>query len=170
MTNETVPTLTLTPADVQDLAGALKPYHAISGAFFARSESRTWAERSLQGLLSPLPRKSIGPIVIAQLGASGHAVRGMQQFVTDSTMMPPFCAAIYDLGDPGALFPGARANPAENKGPAPEPGAGVPAPACAAASATTNARPRAGAPGLLRSPPRSGRTRAPATHRTLDRQ
>ncbi len=41
MDNETIPTLTLTPADVQDLAEALKPYHAIAGVFFARSESRT---------------------------------------------------------------------------------------------------------------------------------
>lgn len=82
---ESVPTLTLTPADVADLAEALRPYHAIYGSFFSRSESRSWAERYLHGLLSPLERKSVEPIVIAQLGASDKAIRGMQQFLTDST-------------------------------------------------------------------------------------
>lgn len=85
MTTETVPLLELTPADVADLADTLRPYHAIYGAFFSRSESRAWAERYLHGLLSPLERKSVEPIVIAQLGASEKAVRGMQQFLTDST-------------------------------------------------------------------------------------
>jgi SRSO17 transposase len=85
MTTETVPLLEVTPADVADLADTLRPYHAIYGAFFSRSESRAWAERYLHGLLSPLERKSVEPIVIAQLGASEKAVRGMQQFLTDST-------------------------------------------------------------------------------------
>jgi SRSO17 transposase len=85
MATETVPMLELTPADVADLADALRPYHAIYGEFFSRSESRTWAERYLHGLLSPLERKSVEPIVIAQLGASDKAIRGMQQFLTDST-------------------------------------------------------------------------------------
>jgi SRSO17 transposase len=85
MTTERVPALTLTPADVRDLADALRPYHAIYGSFFSRSESRTWAERYLHGLLSPITRKSVEPIVIAQLGASDKAIRGMQQFLTDST-------------------------------------------------------------------------------------
>jgi SRSO17 transposase len=85
MPTESVPALTLTPADVADLADALRPYHAIYGSFFSRSESRAWAERYLHGLLSPLERKSVEPIVIAQLGASDKAIRGMQQFLTDST-------------------------------------------------------------------------------------
>ena len=85
MATETVPLLELTPADVADLADTLRPYHAIYGAFFSRSESRAWAERYLHGLLSPLERKSVEPIVIAHLGASEKAVRGMQQFLTDST-------------------------------------------------------------------------------------
>ena len=84
MPTEMVPALSLTPADVTDLADALRPYHAIYGAFFSRSESRAWAERYLHGLLSPLPRTSVEPIVIAQLGADEKAVRGMQQFLTDS--------------------------------------------------------------------------------------
>ena len=85
MSTASVPALTLTPADVADLVDALRPYHAIYGSFFPRSESRAWAERYLHGLLSPLPRKSVEPIVIAQLGADEKAVRGMQQFLTDST-------------------------------------------------------------------------------------
>ncbi|MGQ9928524.1 MAG: IS701 family transposase [Chloroflexaceae bacterium] len=85
MTTETVPLLELTPADVADLTDTLRPYHAIYGAFFSRSESRAWAERYLHGLLSPLERKSVEPMVIAQRGASEQAVRGMQQFLTDST-------------------------------------------------------------------------------------
>ncbi len=85
MTTVTVPLLELTPADVADLTDVLRPSHAISGAFFSRSESRAWAERPLRGVLSPLERKSVEPIVIAQLGASEKAVRGMQQVLTDST-------------------------------------------------------------------------------------
>ncbi len=85
MPTETVPALDLTPADLTDLTDALRPYHAIYGTFFSRSESRAWAERYLHGLLSPLPRKSVEPMVIAQLGASEKAIRGMQQFLTDST-------------------------------------------------------------------------------------
>lgn len=85
MPTERVPALSLTPAEVADLADALRPYHAIYGSFFSRSESREWAQRYLHGLLSPLPRKSVEPIVIAQLGADEKAVRGMQQFLTDST-------------------------------------------------------------------------------------
>ncbi|NCC32217.1 MAG: IS701 family transposase [Chloroflexia bacterium] len=84
MPTETIPLLELTPADVVDLADALRPYHAIYGEFFSRSESRTWAERYLHGLLSPLERKSVEPIAIAQVGASEQAIRGMQQFLTDS--------------------------------------------------------------------------------------
>ena len=83
MSTATVPLLEVTPADVADLADTLRPYHAISGAFFSRSESRAWAERSLHGLLSPLERKSVAPMVIAQPGASEQAVRGMQPFLTD---------------------------------------------------------------------------------------
>jgi SRSO17 transposase len=84
MPTESLPALTLTPADVAALADALRPYHAIYGSFFPRSESRAWAERYLHGLLRPLPRKSVEPMVIAQLGADEKAVRGMQQFLTDS--------------------------------------------------------------------------------------
>lgn len=85
MPTETVPALTLTPADVADVADALRPYHAIYGSFFSRSESREWAERYLRGLLRPIERTSVEPIVIAQMGASEPAMRGMQQFLTDST-------------------------------------------------------------------------------------
>ena len=41
MPSETMLTLTLTPADVADLADALRPYHAIYGSFsVARSRAR----------------------------------------------------------------------------------------------------------------------------------
>jgi SRSO17 transposase len=85
MATTTVHDLTLTPADVAHLADTLRPYHAIYGSCFPRSESRTWAAHYLHGLLSPLERKSVEPMVIAQFGASERAVRGMQQFLTDST-------------------------------------------------------------------------------------
>ena len=77
MATTTVPTLTLTPADVAHLSDTLRPYHAIYGTFFPRSESRTWAAHYLHGLLRPLERKSVEPMVIAQFGASERAVRGM---------------------------------------------------------------------------------------------
>jgi len=85
MPTTTVPKLTLTPADVAHLADTLRPYHEIYGSFFPRSESRTWAAHYLHGLLSPRERTSVEPMVIAQFGASERLVRGMQQFLTDST-------------------------------------------------------------------------------------
>jgi hypothetical protein len=40
MPTESVPILTLTPADVADLADALRPYHAIYGSFFSSRDLR----------------------------------------------------------------------------------------------------------------------------------
>lgn len=84
MSTATVPELTLTPADVSDLPDSLQPYLALYAPLFPRSEQRVWAERYLLGLLSPLERKSVEPIVIAELGANESPIRGLQQFLTNS--------------------------------------------------------------------------------------
>ena len=110
MATTTVPALTLTPADVAHLVDTLRPYHAIYGSFFPRSESRGWAAHYLHGLLSPLERKSVEPMVLAQFGANEAAVRGMQQFLTDSTwddaaiLRRHWQEVSADLDDPEGMF------------------------------------------------------------------
>jgi hypothetical protein len=75
---ETAPALALTPQDLDHLAEALREYHAISSPLFQRREQREWAEKSRQGLLSELPRKSSEPMVLALEGANANVVRTMQ--------------------------------------------------------------------------------------------
>jgi SRSO17 transposase len=80
---ETVPTLDLTPQAIDGLAEELRGYHAIYSPLFRRREQREWAEKSLQGLLSELPRKSVEPMVLALEGANANAVRTMQLFLSE---------------------------------------------------------------------------------------
>ena len=79
---ETAPVLDLTPQEVDGLLEELRAYHAIYAPLFQRREQRDWAEKYLHGLLLPLPRKSVEPIVLALEGADRNAVRGMQQFLS----------------------------------------------------------------------------------------
>lgn len=79
---ETIPELTLTVAELDEVLTDLEAYHAIYGPLFRRREQREWAAVYLQGLLSELPRKSIEPIVLELVGADGNAVRAVQQFVS----------------------------------------------------------------------------------------
>jgi len=79
---ETAPALELTPQALDNLAEELREYHAIYSPLFQRREQREWAEKSLQGLLSELPRKSIEPMVLALEGANANVVRTMQLFIS----------------------------------------------------------------------------------------
>jgi hypothetical protein len=85
MPTATVPTLSLTPADVNNLADALRPLprhlRLVLQPFRVVYMGRTLSARAAQ----PTPAQIGEPIVIAQLGASDKAIRGMQQFLTDST-------------------------------------------------------------------------------------
>ncbi|NJO81408.1 MAG: IS701 family transposase [Blastochloris sp.] len=108
--SEGIPRLTLTPDEVTDLTSALTQYHAEYGHFFRRSEPRMWAYRYLLGLLSPLERKSVEPMVLAQVGASDAAVRGMQQFLNESpwddtaVLEQHWHAVDAELGDPDGML------------------------------------------------------------------
>ena len=50
---------------------------------FQRREQREAAHTYLQGLLAPLPRKSIEPMVLAVDGVAPKAVRAMQSFISE---------------------------------------------------------------------------------------
>ncbi len=74
----TPPVLDLTPADVTALADDLATYHAEFADLYYRKEQAHWGLKYLQGLLLPLPRKSIQPMALALEGGN---VQAMQQFI-----------------------------------------------------------------------------------------
>jgi len=68
----------LTPEQVDHLLEELREYHELFSPLFFRKEQRKWAFEYLQGLMSPIPRKSIEPMAL-HLPAGN--VREMQQFI-----------------------------------------------------------------------------------------
>ncbi len=67
--------------DVNMSAEELLAFHRQFQAMFKRREQRNWSMRYLCGQLSNLERKTIEPIVLAQIGADPNAIRGLQQFI-----------------------------------------------------------------------------------------
>jgi SRSO17 transposase len=82
---ETTVVMDLSPHDLEDLVEELRAYHALYSPLFQRREQREQAAKYLQGLLLDLPRKSIEPLVLALEGAQPHAVRAMQQFISEGS-------------------------------------------------------------------------------------
>ena len=82
---ETVPRMELSVQDIEHLVEELRAYHAIYSPLFQRREQREAAHTSLQGLLAPLPRKSIAPMVLAVDGVAPSVVRAIQSFVSEGT-------------------------------------------------------------------------------------
>jgi len=80
---ETAPRMELSVQDIEHLVEELRVYHAIYSPLFQRREQREAAHTSLQGLLAPLPRKSIEPMVLAVDGVAPTAVRAMQSFISE---------------------------------------------------------------------------------------
>jgi SRSO17 transposase len=74
----TPPVLDLTSADVTALADERAAYHAEFADLYYRTEQAQWGCKYLQGLLLPLPRKSIQPMAWALEGGN---VQAMQQFI-----------------------------------------------------------------------------------------
>jgi SRSO17 transposase len=74
-----VPGMTLTEAEVAELAHALVQFHAEFHACFGRIEHRRLGLAYLSGLLSTTPAKSVEPIALAFLDAD--AVRPLQRFM-----------------------------------------------------------------------------------------
>jgi len=80
---ETTPKMDLAIHDIEHLVEELRAYHAIYSPLFQRREQREAAHSYLQGLLAPLPRKSIEPMVLAVDGVAPKAVRAMQSFISE---------------------------------------------------------------------------------------
>jgi SRSO17 transposase len=80
---ETTPKMDLAIQDIEHLVEELRAYHAIYSPLFQRREQREAAHSYLQGLLAPLPRKSIEPMVLAVDGVAPKAVRAMQSFISE---------------------------------------------------------------------------------------
>src|SRR3989442_10437579 len=80
---ETTPKMDLAIHDMEHLVEELRAYHAIYSPLLQRREQREAAHSSLQGLLAPLPRKSIEPMVLAGDGVAPKAVRAMQSFSSE---------------------------------------------------------------------------------------
>ena len=74
--DDSPPVLDLTPADVAALADDLVTYHAAFADRYYRKEQAHWGLKYRQGLLLPLPRKSIQPMALALApdGAEGRTV------------------------------------------------------------------------------------------------
>jgi SRSO17 transposase len=79
---ETTPKMDLAIHDIVHLGEELRAYHAIYSPWVQRREQREAAHAYLQGLLAPLPRKSIEPMVLAVDGVAPKAVRAMQSLIS----------------------------------------------------------------------------------------
>src|SRR2546422_8933084 len=79
---ETTPKMDLALHDIEHLVEELRAYHAIYSPLFQRREQREAAHTYLQGVLAPLPRKSIEPMVLAVGGGAPKAGRGLQSFIS----------------------------------------------------------------------------------------
>src|SRR2546427_11299037 len=101
---ETTPKMDLALHDIEHLVEELRAYHAIYSPLFQRREQREAAHTSLQGLLAPLPRKSIEPMVLAVGGGAPKAVRGLEGFISggvgdgEELVHPHWEAGETDLG------------------------------------------------------------------------
>ena len=82
---ETTPKMDLAIQDIELLVEDLRAYHAMYSPLLQRREQREAAHTYLQGLLAPLPRKSIEPMVLAVQGVAPKAVRAMQSFISEGT-------------------------------------------------------------------------------------
>ena len=82
---QTAPRMDLSVQDIEHLVEELHAYHAIYSPLLQRREQREAAHTYLQGLLAPLPRKSIEPMVLAVDGVAPTAVRAMQAFISEGT-------------------------------------------------------------------------------------
>jgi SRSO17 transposase len=81
------PVLRLTPRDVQAAADELVAFHHLFHAVFQRREQREWSLFYLCGQFANIHRKTLENIVLFFRGADPNAVRGLQQFITQSTWL-----------------------------------------------------------------------------------
>lgn len=82
---ETVSEIKLSAQDVEPLQAELAAYQAIYQPFFSRIEQKRQVQAYLQGLMQPLPNKSVERIVLHNQGDDANAIRAMQHFMSEST-------------------------------------------------------------------------------------
>ena len=82
---ETAPQMDLAIQDIEPLVEELRASHALYSPLLQRREQQEAAYTYLQGLLAPLPRKSIEPMVLAVEGVAPQAVRAMPAFISAGT-------------------------------------------------------------------------------------
>ncbi len=79
---ETVSHQQLLTADIQALAPELEAYQAVFADCFGRREQREKCHTYLQGLLQPLPNKSIETMMLHNDGDNPNSIRAMQHFIS----------------------------------------------------------------------------------------
>lgn len=82
---ETIPVMSVSLQDINQLVEELGEYPAIYSPLFRRREQREWSSVYLQGLLLELPRKSVEPMVMALRGCHGNDIRAVQQFLGEGS-------------------------------------------------------------------------------------
>ena len=73
----------LSAQDIEPLIDELKTYHAIYQEYYCRIEQKRQAHGYLEGLMQPLPNKSIERIVLHNQGDDANAIRAMQHFMSE---------------------------------------------------------------------------------------
>lgn len=80
---ETVPEMTLTPQEIENLFEEVEAYHGIYNPLFQRREQRERSKGYLCGLLNPeIENKAIEPMVLAMSGDDPNEIRATQHFVS----------------------------------------------------------------------------------------
>jgi len=80
---ETVPESRLTAQDIEPLVEELKAYHEIYAGYYGRIEQKRQAQGYLEGLMQPLPNKSIERIVLHNQGDDVNGIRAMQHCMSE---------------------------------------------------------------------------------------
>lgn len=107
---DTVPEITLTVQDVQELETELAEYGQIYQGLFGRREQKEQYEIYLQGLMSDLPNKSVETMMLHLNGDDPKVIRNMQHFVSqgswsDETILARHWQEVnQDLGDEKGVF------------------------------------------------------------------
>ena len=76
-----MPAFDIDAADLPELVDAFGEYYLLFRDCFGRKENEELSRTYLQGLLSPLERKSVEPMALSLLGCSSSRVKALQKFV-----------------------------------------------------------------------------------------
>lgn len=76
-----MPPFKMDEADLPELVDAFGEYYLLFRDCFGRKENEELSRTYLQGLLSPLERKSVEPMALSLLGSSPSRVKALQKFI-----------------------------------------------------------------------------------------